>query len=138
MSRRAAVGGLVSLAVIGCAAKLPPVREVQTEGGEVRLAIADYPELQKQGGAVPVRPDGSKKPIMVLRGEGDAVSAKFLKCTHAGCTVGWNDAERTFDCPCHGSRYKEDGSVIKGPAKAALPDIPVTFDGTTIVFKKPA
>jgi nucleotide-binding universal stress UspA family protein/nitrite reductase/ring-hydroxylating ferredoxin subunit len=42
------------------------------------------------------------------------------KCTHMGCTVGWNDAERTWDCPCHGSRYDIEGNVIQGPAKAAL------------------
>jgi nucleotide-binding universal stress UspA family protein/nitrite reductase/ring-hydroxylating ferredoxin subunit len=42
------------------------------------------------------------------------------KCTHMGCTVGWNDAERTWDCPCHGSRYDVDGNVLQGPAKVAL------------------
>lgn len=43
------------------------------------------------------------------------------KCTHMGCTVGWNPSESTFDCPCHGSRYAPDGSVINGPAARPLP-----------------
>ncbi|MCZ4492771.1 MAG: puuB 4, partial [Conexibacter sp.] len=37
-------------------------------------------------------------------------------CTHLGCQVNFNRAERSWDCPCHGSRYAVDGSVLQGPA----------------------
>lgn len=42
-------------------------------------------------------------------------------CVHLGCVVRWNATERTWDCPCHGSRYDRFGTVINGPANANLP-----------------
>lgn len=41
-------------------------------------------------------------------------------CTHMGCTVTWNNSEKSFDCTCHGSRFSPSGIVINGPANTSL------------------
>ena len=38
------------------------------------------------------------------------------RCPHLGCALKWNSAEHTWDCPCHGSRFKENGQIIENPA----------------------
>jgi Rieske Fe-S protein len=64
--------------------------------------------------------DGQR--LAVYRDERGNTIKRSAVCTHMGCLVGWNTAERTWDCPCHGSRFKPDGSVIAGPAEAPLPE----------------
>ncbi|WP_254546577.1 FAD-dependent oxidoreductase [Halomarina pelagica] len=71
------------------------------------------------GEARVVRHDG--RPVGQYRDEGGELHTVSAVCTHMDCIVDWNDAEKTWDCPCHGSRFDPDGSVLDGPAVEDLP-----------------
>jgi glycine/D-amino acid oxidase-like deaminating enzyme/nitrite reductase/ring-hydroxylating ferredoxin subunit len=58
-----------------------------------------------------------------FRDQDGVVHAVKAACTHLGCTVRFNDAERSWDCPCHGSRFGLDGSVLHGPAVKPLEQV---------------
>ena len=58
--------------------------------------------------------------LAVYRDDHGVLSAVSPVCTHLGCHVHFNAAERSWDCHCHGSRFDVDGSVLHGPAARAL------------------
>jgi Rieske Fe-S protein len=62
----------------------------------------------------------SDGPVGVHRDEDGELHAVSAVCTHLNCVVNWNDAEQSWDCPCHGSRFDVDGSVIDTPALSDL------------------
>jgi Rieske Fe-S protein len=61
--------------------------------------------------------------VAVYRDPSGALHAVSPTCTHLGCGVKWNDAEKSWDCPCHGSRFDIDGSVLTGPATDPLQQV---------------
>ena len=85
-------------------------------GGDVRSAG----EIAPGGGAVIRR--GLKK-MAVYRDEQGTLHERSAVCPHLGCIVAWNHSERTWDCPCHGSRFGRYGRVINGPANADLDQV---------------
>jgi cytochrome b6-f complex iron-sulfur subunit len=74
--------------------------------------------------AAPYLPPG--RSVVVVK-EGNNVHAISRICTHLGCIV--KPTDTGFDCPCHGSKFAKDGSVIKGPAPKALPWLEVKHLG---------
>ena len=85
-------------------------------GAETRSAR----EVPRGAGRVITR---NGQQVALYRDNHGATTARSAICTHMACTVVWNDAERTWDCPCHGSRFKPDGSVIAGPAESPLGEV---------------
>lgn len=82
-------------------------------GGEKQSAASLTPG---EGKILKVR--GQK--VAAYKDESGKVTMRSPVCTHLGCIVHWNQAEKTWDCPCHGSRFKPTGEVISGPAEAPL------------------
>ena len=85
-----------------------------------RFAGAEAQSLRavRRGQGKIVERKGAK--VAAFRDATGAVTLRSAICTHMGCTVAWNTAERTWDCPCHGSRFTPTGDVISGPAEAPL------------------
>lgn len=65
------------------------------------------------------------KKIAVYRDEDNTLHECSAMCTHLAGVVRWNSAEKTWDCPCHGSRFDAYGHVIQGPANQDLPSLSV-------------
>jgi Rieske Fe-S protein len=61
--------------------------------------------------------------VAAYRDANGSLTLRSATCTHLGCIVNWNDAEKTWDCPCHGSRFATSGQVIAGPAESPLEEI---------------
>lgn len=67
-----------------------------------------------------VENDSLEEPIAAYKDTEGNLHTFSAKCTHLGCTVTWNPLEKSFDCPCHGSRFYNNGKVINAPANSAL------------------
>ncbi len=85
----------------------------RVRGGDV--ASAD--EIAPGRGAL-LRRDGQM--VAAFRDESGVLHERSAVCTHLGCVVHWNGEERSWDCPCHGSRFSPTGEVLNGPALTPL------------------
>ena len=83
-----------------------------------RLRPSPPVESLPPGEGAVVRADGHR--VAVYRDEDGGLHAVSARCTHLGCLVDFNAAERAWECPCHGSRFDTDGKVIQGPATKPL------------------
>ncbi len=102
-------------------------------GDRLRSSHADSATDITPGSGAVLRVAGER--CAVYRDDSGALHAVSARCTHLGCIVHFNDAERAWECPCHGSRFAVDGSVIQGPAnkpleRKELPDRPTTAPTT--------
>ncbi len=97
-----------------------PVELAHKAGRDVLIAKTTDRTLEEispgHGGLVTL--EGKKVAVFVE--DGGARIFLSPRCQHMGCTVDWNDGDKSWDCPCHGSRYRYDGKVFHGPAKNDL------------------
>jgi nitrite reductase/ring-hydroxylating ferredoxin subunit len=85
--------------------------------GEVEREV----EIEKGEGAI-LRRRG--RPIAAYRDARGELHERSAVCTHLGCIVHWNPTEKSWDCPCHGSRFDPKGEVVNGPATKPLAEVP--------------
>ena len=92
------------------------------------ITKADIQETEQlQPGTGAILGKGLKR-YAVYRDEENSLHAFSAVCPHMGCVVQWNAEERSFDCPCHGSRFTKEGVVINGPATANLERVRINED----------
>jgi Rieske Fe-S protein len=85
--------------------------------GAERKSVAG---LRRHQGAI-LNVDGKK--VAAYRDGDGRLFLRSPVCTHLGCIVAWNRAEQTWDCPCHGSRFRPTGEVLTGPAEQPLEEL---------------
>lgn len=74
-------------------------------------------KLEKESGTIVS--EGLQK-VAVYKNKAGKVCKYSAVCPHLGCIVNWNNEAKSFDCPCHGSRFDKEGKVLNGPAKENL------------------
>jgi len=95
-------------------------------GDRLRAAQKRPLENLRPGEGALVEHDGER--VAAARADDGTLHAVSARCTHLGCLVRWNGAERSWDCPCHGSRFALDGTVLEGPAVHRLERKPLAPD----------
>ncbi|MEL6470096.1 MAG: ubiquinol-cytochrome c reductase iron-sulfur subunit [Cyanobacteria bacterium J06623_4] len=95
------------------------------------VAIGTITELAQKGFLAD--DDVLDDPVIVIEDPAnpDGLIALSSKCTHTGCTVAWQ--EDLFACPCHGSKFNPDGSVVTGPASEPLAKYTAKIEGENIL-----
>lgn len=91
--------------------------------GRLQRLVAPSIEDLDLGEGNLVRANG--KAVAAYRDPDDVIHSVSPTCTHLGCTVRWNHAEKSWDCPCHGSRFSVDGAILNGPATEPLERIEI-------------
>jgi nucleotide-binding universal stress UspA family protein len=103
--------------------RVVPSRVAHEAGSDVlivRTVSRSFFDLRPGEGAV-VEVDGEK--VAAYLHDDGTTYALSARCQHMGCIVDWNSRARTWDCPCHGSRYQYDGAIINGPTTKPLPPV---------------
>jgi glycine/D-amino acid oxidase-like deaminating enzyme/nitrite reductase/ring-hydroxylating ferredoxin subunit len=115
--------GFVSSAITGLAKDAVVGVKDLLGGYGPKAAVKEAASVPKGEGRVV---DHGTDKVAVYRDDDGDLHAVSAVCTHLQCIVRWNSAERSWDCPCHGSRFDALGRVVQGPALADLPAVDLT------------
>lgn len=81
----------------------------------------------------------SKKPVYVTKGKRKPsmgnTEVLTAVCPHLGCEVPWNADEGKFECPCHGSKFAPDGSLLQGPATRGMDTLPIKVQNNELMVR---
>ena len=159
-TRREWLAGVGAVALVGCGAAEPggdagapdDARAPGSDAGEVlscgepveapnprwtRVELAEHPALREPGGTARIDDDAALLHVVALRTSASCVLAVFRVCPHGACEVAWEPATSVWRCPCHGSRFAPEGTLLEGPADRGLRQFPAVVDGDAVWIKGP-
>jgi Rieske Fe-S protein len=121
----ASAAGLVVLTACGDGWFSAPENKVVLPTGPIVVKVADIPDLATVGKLVKL----SGRFIAVKRVDASTFEAYSMVCTHQQCTI--DIVGQEFHCPCHNSRFRDDGGVLQGPATDSLGKFATSYDPAT-------
>ena len=122
--------------VPGAACSGAPTPGTAAEGW-VEVKLEDHPALREPGGSAEVRVPSALLDVVVVHTTPGCYAALWRICTHGDCAVGWKPGDGVLECPCHGSRFGQDGRVLNGPATRPLAAFPAVKVGESIFIHRP-
>lgn len=130
LCRRAFMCGLGSVAVLpfvsGCINVRRHIVELtERKDATVFVSFAKLAKLKDLSDVLEIRVEGNSFPILLRRTGKNAYLALSSECTHRSCEL--EPTPRSYDCPCHGSRFDLKGKVLAGPADRPLEQFPLTL-----------
>jgi cytochrome b6-f complex iron-sulfur subunit len=117
--------GLVVLTACGDGFLSAPVNDVELPTGPLVVKVGDFPDLATVGKLFKL----PGRFIAVKRVDDTTFDAFSMFCTHQGCAT--DLVGQQFVCPCHGSRFRDDGGVVQGPAAESLGKFTTVYDPGT-------
>jgi len=105
--------------------------------GWVELPLAEYPELREPGGSANVTVPSALLYVIVACVSPECWVALWSTCTHGACGLEWRPDLQLAECPCHGSVFEPDGTVLLGPADRDLAVFAVGRRGDSLWVHRP-
>ena len=142
-------GAALALAVLPrCGATLPPAEAAagaapgcddsrRSEADDwVPVPLADYPPLADEGGSAVIQLPDKLLDVVAVHVSQGCFRAVWRICTHGACEVEFQPDLNGVECPCHGSRFSLEGTVLRGPATRALAAFPAVRDGDQLWIRR--
>lgn len=117
----------------GCPTDLPGA----DAEGWLEYPLADFPELADVGGQVTLSDPDNLLQAVVAQIDDDCFIAAWRICPHGACDVEWRPEEADLWCPCHGSRFDAQGTLLQGPAQRDLRTFPAEVRGDRLRIYRP-
>ncbi len=129
------VGSVVPLAIASCTSQTKENLPLSSPRSDGFQAVGTVSDLNTKGQLLVESAALGKVLVVSDSTQSNQVVAVNPTCTHAGCSVVWQQDQSVFVCPCHDSKFAGNGKVLQGPADQPLPTYLAKVEGGSILVK---